>query len=164
MGVFAELHCVSNYPADPADVNLHAMETMRSAFGVPIGYSDHTLGIEVGVASVALGACVLEKHFTLDQSMPGPDHKASSEPEELRELIRSIRTVESALGDGLKKPTAAELKTAEAARKSLVTATEIPAGAELTPDLIAILKRIEADASKSGDADTLKALEGLGYL
>jgi N,N'-diacetyllegionaminate synthase len=135
---FVLLHCVSNYPADPADVNLRAMATMRSAFGRPVGYSDHTMGIEVGVASVALGACVLEKHFTLDRSLPGPDHKASLEPDELVQLISSIRTVELALGTGIKKATAAEKETARAARKSLVTIAEIPAGTTLTPDLIAI--------------------------
>ena len=135
---FVLLHCVSNYPADPADVNLRAMATMRAAFGRAVGYSDHTMGIEVGVAAVALGACVLEKHFTLDRSLPGPDHKASLEPTELVQLITSIRTVESALGTGIKQATAAEKETARAARKSLVTIAEIPAGTTLTPDLIAI--------------------------
>ena len=134
---FVLLHCVSNYPADPADVNLRAMATMRAAFGRPVGYSDHTMGIEVGVAAAALGACVLEKHFTLDRSLPGPDHQASIEPDELKTLVSSIRTVELALGTGVKKPAVAELDTAKAARKSLVTAEEIPAGTELTPDLIA---------------------------
>jgi N-acetylneuraminate synthase len=85
------LHCVSNYPADPAEVNLRAMQTMRSAFDVPVGFSDHTQGIDVALAAVALGACVIEKHFTLDRTMPGPDHRASLEPTELRELVRSIR-------------------------------------------------------------------------
>jgi len=114
------------------------MATMRSAFGRSVGYSDHTMGIEVGVASVALGACVLEKHFTLDRSLPGPDHKASLEPDELIQLVSSIRIVELSMGTGIKKATAAEKETAKAARKSLVTIAEIPAGTTLTPDLIAI--------------------------
>jgi N,N'-diacetyllegionaminate synthase len=135
---FVLLHCVSNYPADPADVNLRAMATLRAAFGRPVGYSDHTMGIEVGMAAVALGACVLEKHFTLDRSLPGPDHKASLEPHELVQLVTGVRTVESALGTGIKRATAAEKETAQAARKSLVTIAEIPAGTTLTPDLIAI--------------------------
>ncbi|MCG8449787.1 MAG: N-acetylneuraminate synthase [Pirellulales bacterium] len=135
---FALLHCVSNYPAKAADVNLRAMQTMRTAFGQPVGYSDHTLGIDVGIASVALGACILEKHFTLDRTLPGPDHCASLEPSELRQLVQGVRTVEAALGDGKKQPAACELNTADAARKSLVAATSIPAGTPLTEDLIAI--------------------------
>ncbi|EMI41812.1 sialic acid synthase [Rhodopirellula sp. SWK7] len=135
---FVLLHCVSNYPADPATVNLRAMATMRSAFGHPVGYSDHTMGIDISVAAAALGACVLEKHFTLDRTLPGPDHKASLEPSELVQLIKSIRTVESALGTGVKQATSAEKETARAARKSLVAATHIPAGAELTESLLAI--------------------------
>ncbi|MFM7056240.1 MAG: N-acetylneuraminate synthase [Planctomycetota bacterium] len=132
------LHCVSNYPAAPADVNLRAMLSMRAAFGLPVGYSDHTLGVEVGLASVALGACVLEKHFTLDKSLPGPDHRASAEPAELRRLIEGVRTIETALGAGRKAPCASELDTAKAARKSLVAATDIPSGTRLTEELIAI--------------------------
>ena len=132
------LHCVSNYPAAAADVNLRAMLSMRSAFGLPVGYSDHTLGIEVSLASVALGACVVEKHFTLDRGLPGPDHRASAEPEELRRLIAGIRTVEAALGTGRKAPCSAELDTAKAARRSLVAATDLPAGTCLTESMIAI--------------------------
>lgn len=132
------LHCVSNYPAAAADVNLRAMLSMRAAFGLPVGYSDHTLGIEVSLASVALGACVVEKHFTLDRNLPGPDHRASAEPDELRCLITGIRTVEAALGTGRKAPVAAELDTAKAARRSLVAAADLPAGTVLTDELIAI--------------------------
>lgn len=132
------LHCVSNYPADPRDVNLRAMQTMHRAFQVPVGYSDHTTGIDVAVASVALGACVLEKHFTLDRQLPGPDHKASLEPDELSALVRAIRTVESALGHGRKSAAASERNTAEVARKSLVAAEDIAAGTVLTEKLIAI--------------------------
>ncbi len=132
------LHCVSNYPADPADVNLRAMDTMRVAFGYPIGYSDHTLGISVGIGAVAMGARVVEKHFTLDRELPGPDHRASLEPSELKELISGIRTVEKALGTGRKVPVESESSTAEVARKSLVAAEDIPAGTKLTHELIAI--------------------------
>jgi len=132
------LHCVSNYPADPADVNLRAMHTLATAFGVPAGYSDHTPGIEVAIAAVALGACVIEKHFTLDRSLPGPDHRASLEPDELTALVRGIRTVEAALGHGRKEPAASEANTAAVARRSLVAARDIPAGTPLTEDLIAV--------------------------
>ena len=132
------LHCVSNYPAAAGDVNLRAMLSMRAAFGLPVGYSDHTLGIEVSLASVALGACVVEKHFTLDRSLPGPDHRASSEPEELRRLRAGIRTVEACLGTGRKAPCSAELDTAKAARRSLVAATDLSAGTCLTDEMIAI--------------------------
>lgn len=132
------LQCVSAYPANPADVNLRAMETLSTAFGVPTGYSDHTEGIEVAVAAVALGACVIEKHFTLDRSLPGPDHRASLEPAELAALVRSVRNVERALGHGRKEPVAGEADTAAAARKSLVAARDIPRGTTLTEELIAI--------------------------
>ena len=132
------LQCVSNYPADPADVNLRAMSTMANAFGVPVGYSDHTPGIEVPLAAVALGACVVEKHFTIDQSLPGPDHAASVEPEDLAALVSGIRKVESALGHGRKEPASSETNTAEVARKSLVAARHIPNGTKLTEELIAI--------------------------
>jgi len=135
---FVLLHCVSNYPADPADVNLRAMQTMATAFGVPVGYSDHTLGIEVAIAAVALGACVIEKHFTLDRSLPGPDHRASLEPDELAVLVRGIRTVEAALGQGRKEPAASEANTAAVARRSLVAARDIPAGTVLTEEMLAI--------------------------
>lgn len=129
---YALLHCVSNYPANPADVNLRAMATMANAFGVPIGYSDHTPGLEVALAAVALGACVIEKHFTLDRRLPGPDHQASIEPGELEALVQGIRVVEASLGSGIKKPAASETDTANVARRSLVAAKPIPAGATLT--------------------------------
>lgn len=130
------LHCVSNYPAGASEVNLRAMQTMRSAFDVPVGFSDHTDGIDVALAAVALGACVIEKHFTLDRTLPGPDHRASLEPAELRELVRSIRRVETALGNGRKVPTASELETAKVARRSLVAARDIPAGATLEREMV----------------------------
>jgi N,N'-diacetyllegionaminate synthase len=132
------LHCVSNYPADPADVNLMAMGTMLAAFGVPVGYSDHTLGIDVPIAAVALGASVVEKHLTLDQSLPGPDHRASLEPGQFKAMVSGIRNVESALGHGRKEPAASEANTASVARKSLVAAQDIAAGAVLTEALVAI--------------------------
>jgi N-acetylneuraminate synthase len=134
----ALLHCVSNYPADPVDANLRAMQTMTAAFGVPVGFSDHTLGIEVALAAVALGACIIEKHFTLDRSLPGPDHRASLEPEELRLMIRSIRHVEASLGDGRKRPAPSEKSTAMAARKSLVAARTIAQGENIVEESIAI--------------------------
>lgn len=132
------LHCVSNYPADPADANLMAMRTLSAAFGVPVGYSDHTPGIEVALAAVALGACVIEKHLTLDNNLPGPDHLASLEPEEFGAMVRGIRTVEAALGNGRKEPAVSEADTASVARKSLVAARDILAGEVLTEDLMEI--------------------------
>ncbi len=132
------LHCVSNYPTQPEDVNLRAIQTMREAFNLPVGYSDHTLGIDIAVAAVALGAGVIEKHFTLDRSLLGPDHKSSIEPDELKLLVRSIRRIEVALGDGCKKPKMCESKIAAVVRKSLVAACEIKAGTVLEKELIAI--------------------------
>jgi N,N'-diacetyllegionaminate synthase len=122
------LHCNTEYPTPMADVNLRAMLTIGTAFGVKVGYSDHTLGIEVSVAAVALGASVIEKHFTLDRGLPGPDHKASLEPLELKAMIGAIRNVEQALGDGIKRPSASESKNKSVARKSLVAAVPIRAG------------------------------------
>jgi N-acetylneuraminate synthase len=132
------LHCVSNYPADPMDVNLRAMQTMKESFGLPVGYSDHTLGIEVSLAAVALGACVIEKHFTLDKTLPGPDHQASIEPYELASLVKGIRIVQDSLGHGRKEPAASEANTAKVARKSLVAAQDIPADTILTEELITV--------------------------
>jgi N-acetylneuraminate synthase len=132
------LHCVSNYPADPAEVNLRAMQTMRAAFDLPVGFSDHTEGIDVSLAAVALGACVIEKHFTLDRTLPGPDHRASLEPVQLRKLIESIRRIESALGSGRKVPTASEIETAKVARRSLIAAVDIPAGTILKREMLII--------------------------
>lgn len=128
------LHCTSSYPTPYKDVNLRAMVTLGRAFGVPIGYSDHTPGIEVAVAAAALGAQVVEKHFTLDCNLEGPDHKASLEPKELAAMVRAIRNVEAALGDGCKRPTAAERDTIRAARRSLVAARDITAGELITAD------------------------------
>jgi N,N'-diacetyllegionaminate synthase len=134
------LHCVSCYPAHPAEVNLRAMETLRGAFGVPVGYSDHTLGHEAALAAVALGACVIEKHFTVDCTLPGPDHQASIEPVELAALVASIRQVEMTLGHGRKVPLLREAEIAEVARKSLVAARDVAAGEVLDADAVAILR------------------------
>lgn len=127
----ALLHCTSNYPADPAESNLNAMITMRQAFDLPVGYSDHTPGIEVAVAAVALGASVLEKHLTLSLEMPGPDHRASLEPGDFAAMVRAVRSVETALGDGVKRPMESERNTRAIARRSLVAATDLPAGTVL---------------------------------
>jgi N-acetylneuraminate synthase len=130
------LHCVSNYPANPAHVNLRAMQTLAKAFQVPVGYSDHTLGIEIALAAVALGACAVEKHFTLDRNLPGPDHRASLEPEELQALVAGIRTVEQALGCGEKVPAPCEAENRLIARRSLTAALDIPAGTMLGRQLL----------------------------
>ena len=134
----ALLHCVSSYPADPSDINLRAMHTLSSAFSVPVGFSDHTLGLEIPLAAVALGACIIEKHFTLDRTLPGPDHPASLEPDQLKALISGIRHVEAALGHGRKEPTVNELNTASVARKSLVTNCTIIAGTVITEQHITL--------------------------
>lgn len=136
----ALLHCVSQYPAPAEESNLRAMRTLRDTFGVPVGFSDHTLGTELAVAAVALGAQILEKHFTLDKAMEGPDHQASLEPRELKALVQAIRRVESALGDGRKRPTPSELPNRDLIRKSLVARRTLKAGQVITPDDL-ILKK-----------------------
>ena len=122
------LHCVSSYPANIDVCNLRAMATLRDRFDVPVGFSDHTLGNEAALAAVALGASVIEKHLTLDKDMKGPDHKASCEPDELKVLIRQIRTIEQALGDGVKKPLACEAENRRLARRSLVVMIDVAEG------------------------------------
>ncbi len=122
------LHCTTEYPTPMEEVNLRAMVAMKKAFGVNTGYSDHTPGIVIPVAAVALGATIIEKHFTLDRNLPGPDHKASLEPHELKAMIEGIRNVERALGDGIKRPSPSELKNKPIARKSLVAIRPISAG------------------------------------
>lgn len=134
------LHCNTEYPTPMQDVNLRAMQTIKSAFGVNIGYSDHTLGIEVSVAAVALGATVIEKHFTLDKTMIGPDHLASLEPKELKELVDSIRNIENALGNAVKIPSPSESKNIKIARKSIHLASDIKKGHAFTSDDL-IIKR-----------------------
>lgn len=132
------LHATTEYPCPIAEVNLRAMQTIRAAFGVKVGYSDHTQGIEVPIAAVAMGACVVEKHFTLDRSMEGPDHKASLEPKELQAMVRAIRQVTQALGDGIKKPSKSEIKNIAIARKSIVAARPIKIGEAFSVDNIFI--------------------------
>lgn len=122
------LQCTTQYPAPASAANLRAMTTMAAEFGVPVGYSDHTLGIAVATAAVALGARVIEKHFTLSRDRPGPDHLASLEPDELVALVKAIREVEAALGDGIKAPSAAEMPNRPIARRSLVAAAPVDAG------------------------------------
>lgn len=128
------LHCTTEYPAPFEDVNLRAMHTMAMAFGLPVGYSDHTRGIAVPLAAVALGATVIEKHFTLDKGLPGPDHRASLEPGELKEMIRGIRQVEAALGSPRKFPAPAEQKNLDIVRRSLVADREIRRGEPFSED------------------------------
>jgi N,N'-diacetyllegionaminate synthase len=133
---FALLHCLSSYPADPAETNLHAMETMAEAFSVPVGYSDHTMGIEISLAAGALGACIVEKHLTLDRTLPGPDHSASLEPDAFGDMVRGLSTIHGALGDGNKRPMPSEISTKTAARKSLVTSRALAIGTVLADDMI----------------------------
>lgn len=132
------LHCTSNYPVKYKDVNLGAMDTLRKTFNVPVGYSDHTLGIEVAVAAVALGASVIEKHFTLDKQMEGPDHSASLEPHEFRFMVKSIRNIQTAIGSSVKKAQASETDTKSIARKSVVAANDIPRFAKITRKMLTV--------------------------
>jgi N,N'-diacetyllegionaminate synthase len=122
------LHCTTEYPTPMNEVNLRAMQSIHAAFGLAVGYSDHTPGIEVAIAAVAMGATVIEKHFTLDRNLPGPDHKASLEPEELKAMVAAIRNIEIALGDGVKRLTPSEARNKLVARKSLVASRPIKAG------------------------------------
>lgn len=131
------LHCTSEYPASYEEVNLQAMESLSEAFGLPVGLSDHTQGIHIPIAAVARGARIIEKHFTLDRNLPGPDHAASLEPDELKSMVRAIRDVESALGDGNKRPSAAEWKNREVVRRSLVAAKPIRKGDLFTQENVA---------------------------
>lgn len=126
------LHCNTEYPTPYRDVNLRAMLQIQNELGVPVGYSDHTAGIEVPIAAVALGATVIEKHFTLDRNMEGPDHKASLEPDELKEMVRSIRNIELSLGDGCKLPSDSEKQNINIVRKSIVAKCDIKQGEILT--------------------------------
>jgi N-acetylneuraminate synthase/N,N'-diacetyllegionaminate synthase len=145
------LQCVSTYPADPADSNLRAMATLRAAFGVPVGFSDHTLGPETALAAVALGASVLEKHLTLDVELQGPDQRASLEPAAFAELVRGIRLVESALGDGRKRPMDAEMATKEVVRRRILAGHDLVAGTVLSENDV-VLRR-------AGEGEPVDALE-----
>lgn len=132
------LHCTTNYPCPLEEVNLRAMLTLKKEFNLPVGYSDHTLGILVPVVAVALGAKIIEKHFTLNKNLPGPDHKASLEPKELKEMIGVIRNVEKALGNGIKKPTKSEEKIKKNIRKSIVAKIDILKGTEIKKNMLVI--------------------------
>jgi N,N'-diacetyllegionaminate synthase len=136
-GKITVLHCTTEYPAPVKDVNLMAMVTIRDAFQVDVGYSDHTSGIEIPVAAVAMGATVIEKHFTLDRKMQGPDHAASLEPEEFRLMVKSIRNTENALGSSIKQPSLREMKNKDIVRKSIVAVDKIKKGEIFTEDNIA---------------------------
>ena len=132
------LHCTTEYPAPYSDINLRAIETLASAFKLPVGFSDHSDGITMPLASIAFGVSILEKHFTLDKTMEGPDHKASLDPLELKEMIDGIRQIDVALGDGVKKPTLSELKNKSVIRKSLVAQQAIKSGAIFTAENVSI--------------------------
>lgn len=134
------LHCTSNYPAAEDDVNLLAMNTLAAEFGVPVGYSDHTAGITVSLAAVALGAVAVEKHLTLDRKQIGPDHAASLEPDELAQMVSGIRTIERALGDGVKAPRPTELPVRDLVRRSVVTSRALPSGRVLAPEDLTLLR------------------------
>jgi N,N'-diacetyllegionaminate synthase len=169
------LHCNTEYPTPMGDVNLKAMLTIKDAFGVAVGYSDHTLGIEIPIAAVAMGATIIEKHFTLDKNMEGPDHKASLEPEELCAMVKAIRNIETALGTGIKLPSASEKKNTEIARKSIHLAKDIKIGSVLNEDDL-IIKRpgngisplliesiVGCKVNKDLKADTLLALKDIAW-
>jgi N,N'-diacetyllegionaminate synthase len=132
------LHCVSSYPTPAAQANLRAIDTLRTTFHVPVGYSDHCLGLEASLAAVARGACLLERHVTLDRTRPGPDHAMSLEPHELRELVQRVRVVEALLGDGCKAPQPAEHDTRAVARRSIVASRTLRAGETLTAETLAV--------------------------
>ncbi len=135
-GKIVILHCTSEYPAPFEDVNLRAMRTMEYAFSCPVGFSDHTTGIGAGTWAVALGACVVEKHFTLDRNLKGPDHRASIEPNQLRNLVKEIRRVEAAIGNGIKRPRPSEIENKAKMQKSIVIAKDITAGEVITDRMI----------------------------
>lgn len=146
------LHCTSAYPAPDGALNLRAIASMARDLGVAIGYSDHSLGIEAPLAAVALGATVIEKHLTLDRSLPGPDHSASLEPEEFTRMVAGIRRVAAMLGDGVKAPTIEELDTARVARRSVVAAVDVPAGTVLTASMLACRRPATGIAPRDFDA------------
>ena len=162
LGRITVLHCTTDYPTAMADVNLRAMLTIRDAFGVQVGYSDHTPGIEVAIAAVALGAVVIEKHVTLDRTLPGPDHKASLEPGELRLMVAAIRNVERALGSPHKRPTDIELQNRAVARKSLVAARAIRAGEAFNESNLAV-KRPGTGVSPMRWDDVLGRIAGRDF-
>lgn len=147
----ALLHCTTNYPCPYNEVNLKAMQTMKAAFKCQVGYSDHTMGIEVPIAAVAMGAEIIEKHFTLDRTMEGPDHLASLEPQELKRMVSAIRNIEAALGDGIKRPNVSEQKNAEVVLKRMIASRWIKTGEILGSDNIALLRSSEGIPGKYWD-------------
>lgn len=142
------LHCTTNYPCPMGEVNLRAMQTLKETFKCKIGYSDHTMGVEIPIAAVAMGATIIEKHFTLDQSMDGPDHKASLNPLELKKMVDSIRNIEKALGDGIKRPNRSESEISKVVLKSIVAKKQIRKGEELTANNLTV-KRVGEGISSS---------------
>jgi sialic acid synthase SpsE len=148
------LHCVTSYPAPADQLNLRAMKTLRDVFGCPTGFSDHSLGMEAALAATALGAVAIEKHYTLDRTMKGPDHQASIEPDELKRLVNGVRFVKSALGDGIKRPVACELANLSLIRRSLVATRSLRKGERLTRAMI----EIKRPASGIEPADLHKVL------
>lgn len=153
------LHCTSNYPAAPSDVNLRAMRTIGEVTGLPVGYSDHTLGLAVSTAAVGLGAAVIEKHFTLDPTLPGPDHRASLTVQQLTDLVGQIRDVEAALGSAVKAPTEAELPVRAVARRSVMARTALPAGHVLSAADLILLRPASGIAPKYFDELPGRALK-----
>ena len=147
----ALLHCTTNYPCPYNEVNLLAMQTLKAAFKCQVGYSDHTMGIEVPIAAVALGAEIIEKHFTLDKNMEGPDHKASLDPQELKQMVTSIRNIEKAMGDGIKRPNASEQKNAEVVLKRIIASKSIKAGDILGTENLTQLRSSEGIPVKFWD-------------
>ena len=157
------LHATTEYPCPMDEVNLRAMQTIRDVFGVNVGYSDHTKGIEVAIASVAMGASVIEKHFTLDCNMLGPDHKASLEPDELKAMVTAIRNIEEAMGDGIKKPSENELKNIPISRKSIVALRRINKGETLSAENLTV-KRPGNGLSPMRWDETIGKVAGKDYL
>lgn len=147
----ALLHCTTNYPCPYNEVNLQAIQTLKSAFKCQVGYSDHTMGIEVPIAAVAMGAEIIEKHFTLDKNMEGPDHKASLDPHELKQMVISIRNIEKAMGDGIKRPNASEKKNAEVVLKRIIAKDSIRKGDILGENNLALLRSSEGIPAKYWD-------------
>ncbi|BBP45520.1 N-acetylneuraminate synthase [Thiosulfatimonas sediminis] len=148
----AILHANTAYPTPYSDVNLRAMQTLQDTFDLPVGLSDHSLGIEVPIAAVAMGACVIEKHFTLDKTLPGPDHKASLEPHELKAMVTSIRNIEKALGTGEKRPSVSEAMNIEIVRKRIVAACEIQANERFSADNLTIKRASSGVDARDWDA------------
>ena len=145
------LHCTTNYPCPYEDVNLKAMLTLRDAFHLPVGYSDHTIGRDVAVSAVALGAQIVEKHFTLDCKMDGPDHAASTEPEDFKEMVKAIRKVEVCLGTGVKEPTSAEKKISKVVTKRVVAGRFIKKGETFSQENICVKRSNEGIRARDWD-------------